>query len=55
MALLGIASSYFAVSSSWPRYVAGFFFAVLIMNGAAAIVVWLLRNGIREAEERCAR
>jgi len=55
MALLVIASSYFAVSSSWPRYVAWFFFAVLLVNGAAAILVWLLRNGIREAEERCAR
>ncbi|MBV9070264.1 MAG: hypothetical protein JO093_16710 [Acidobacteria bacterium] len=55
MALLVIASSYFAVSSSWPRYVAWFFFAVLVVNGAAALVVWLLRNGIREAEDRCAR
>ena len=55
MALLMIASSYFAISSSWPRYVAWLFFAVLIVNGAAAIVVRLLRNGIREAEERCVR
>jgi hypothetical protein len=54
MALLMIASSYFAISSSWPRYVAWFFLAVLIVNGAAAIVVWLLRNHIRAAEERCA-
>ena len=55
MALLVIASAYFAASSSWPRYVARLFFAVLIVNGVAAIVVWLLRDGIREAEERCAR
>jgi hypothetical protein len=55
MAMLVIASSYFAASSSWARYVAWFFFAVLIANGAAAILVWLLRDGIREAEERCAR
>ncbi|MGA8810733.1 MAG: hypothetical protein WB973_22905 [Thermoanaerobaculia bacterium] len=55
MALLVIASSYFAVSNSWPRSVAWLFFAVLIMNGAAAIIVRLLRNRIRAAEERCAR
>jgi hypothetical protein len=55
MSLLVIASSYFAVSSSWARYVAWFFFAVLLVNAAAAIVVQLLRGGIRAAEERCAR
>jgi hypothetical protein len=55
MALLVIASSYLAVSSSWPRYVAWFFFAALMVNGAAAILVWLLRDGMREAEERCVR
>jgi hypothetical protein len=55
MAMLVIASSYFAASSSWSRYVAWLFFAVLIANGAAAILVWLLRDGICEAEERCAR
>jgi hypothetical protein len=53
MSLLVIASSYFAVSASWARYAAWFFFAVLIVNGAAAIVVWLLRDVIRAAEERC--
>ncbi|HEV7484673.1 MAG TPA: hypothetical protein VGQ65_03245, partial [Thermoanaerobaculia bacterium] len=36
MSLLVIASSYVAVSNSWPRYVAWIFFAVLIANGAAA-------------------
>jgi len=55
MVLLVIASAYFAVSTSWPRYVAWLFFAVLIVNGTAAILVWLLRDGMREAEERCAR
>jgi hypothetical protein len=55
MSLLVIASSYVAVSNSWPRYVAWIFFAVLIANGAAAIVVRLLRGRIRAAEERCAR
>jgi hypothetical protein len=55
MSLLVIASSYFAVSTSWARYVAWLFIAVLLVNGAAAILVWLLRGGIRAAEERCAR
>jgi hypothetical protein len=55
MSLLVIASSYFAVSASWARYAAWFFFAVLVMNGAAAVVVWLLRAAIRAEEERCAR
>lgn len=55
MSLLVIASSYFAVSSSWARYAAWFFFAVLAINGAAAVVVWLLRGAIRAEEERCAR
>jgi hypothetical protein len=55
MALLVIASSYFAASHSWARYAAWLFFAVLIVNGAAAIVVWFLRGPIRAAEERCAR
>jgi hypothetical protein len=55
MSLLVIASSYFAASASWARYVAWLFFATLIVNGAAAILVWLLRGRIRAAEERCAR
>jgi hypothetical protein len=55
MSLLVIASSYVAASSSWARYAAWLFFAVLIVNGASAILVWLLRGGIRAAEERCAR
>jgi hypothetical protein len=55
MSLLVIASSYVAMSSSWSRYVAWFFFTVLIVNAAAAVVVWLLRGRIRAAEERCAR
>jgi hypothetical protein len=55
MALLVIASSYAAMSGSWARYVAWLFFAVVVVNGAAALVVWLLRGQIRAAEERCAR
>ena len=55
MSLLVIASSYVATSNSWARYAAWFFFAVLIVNGAAAAIVWLLRGSIRAAEERCPR
>lgn len=55
MALLVIASSYVAASNSWARYAAWFFFAALIVNGAAAIAVRLLREPIRAAEEQCAR
>jgi hypothetical protein len=55
MSLLVIASSYVAVTTSWSRYVAWFFFALLAVNAAAAAVVWLLRGRIRAAEERCAR
>lgn len=55
MALLLIASSYFAVSPAPARFAAWFFFALLILNSAAAIILWLLRNPIRAAEERCAR
>jgi hypothetical protein len=55
MSLLVIASSYVGASTSWARYVAWFFFAVLVVNGGAAVVLWLLRDNIRAAEERCAR
>jgi hypothetical protein len=55
MSLLVIASSYVATTMSWARYVAWFFFAAMIVNAAAAAVVWLLRGRIRAAEERCAR
>ena len=54
MVLLLISSSYVAASPMWARFAAWLFFAVLILNSAAAIVVWLLRNSIRAAEERCA-
>jgi hypothetical protein len=55
MSLLVIASSYVAASSSWARYVAWLFFAILIANVAAAVIVRILRGRIRAAEERCAR
>jgi hypothetical protein len=55
MGLLLIASSYFAISPEWVRFAAWLFFAILIINSAAAAILWLLRKPIRAAEERCAR
>ncbi|HXA15508.1 MAG TPA: hypothetical protein VN380_00835 [Thermoanaerobaculia bacterium] len=55
MTLLLIASSYVATTRSWARYAAWLFFAILLLNGVAAIILWLLRGAIQEAEERCAR
>lgn len=55
MALLLIASSYFATTTLWPRFVAWFFIAVFIINGIAAVVLWLMRDRVREAEEECVR
>lgn len=55
MALLLIVSSYFAMKTTWPRFVAWFFIAVLIINSVAAALLWLMRDQIRAAEERCVR
>jgi hypothetical protein len=54
MALLFVVSSYAGTRSSWVRFVAWIFFAILIINSAAAAVLWLLRGKIQAAEERCA-
>jgi len=48
-----LASSYFALSSGWVRYPAWLFLAVVAMNGAASVVLLLLRTRVREAEARC--
>lgn len=53
MTLMVIASSYFGAIDSPARYVAWFFFAVLILNAAAWIVMALLRGKVREMEHRC--
>lgn len=55
MGLLLIASSYAVTTASWARFVAWFFFAILIINGAAAVVLWLLRGAVQAGEERCVR
>ena len=55
MSLLLIWSSYVAWTATWARFVAWFFFAVLAINGLAALILWLLRTSVQAAEERCVR
>jgi hypothetical protein len=55
MGLLLIWSSYVAWTTTWARFVAWFFFAVLATNGLAALILWLLRASVQAAEERCVR
>lgn len=55
MGLLLIWSAYVALATTWARFVAWFFFAVLAINGVAALVLWLLRASVQAAEERCVR
>ena len=55
MSLLLIWSSYVAQTTTWARFVAWLFFAVLVINGLAALTLWLLRASVQAAEERCVR
>jgi hypothetical protein len=55
MSLLLIASAYVATTTTWARFVAWLFLAILIINSAAAAVLWLMRNAVQAAEERCVR
>lgn len=55
MGLLLMASSYAVTTASWARFVAWLFFAILVINGAAAVVLWLLRGAMQAGEERCVR
>lgn len=55
MTLLFVASGYFAMTTSRARFVAWLFIAVLVINSIAAVVVWLLRDHVRLAEDRCVR
>ncbi len=48
--LLTIAASYLVLEESWVRYVALSFFAILTVNGAAAVAVWSLRGRIAKIE-----
>ncbi len=55
MVLLLIASSYVATTRTWARFAAWLFFAILLLNCAAAVILWMLRGSIQAAEERCVR
>lgn len=55
MSLLLTASAYVATTTSWARFVAWLFLAILIINSVTAAVLWLLRKTIQAAEERCVR
>ncbi len=55
MGLLLMASSYAVTTASWARFVAWLFFAILVFNGAAAVVLRLLRGAVQAGEERCVR
>jgi hypothetical protein len=50
---LGLAASYLALSPTWVRVPAWIFLGCLVANGIAAIVFFILRNRVREAEARC--
>jgi hypothetical protein len=53
MTTMFLASAYFATLRSPVRYVAWFFFAVAILNGAASAIMFLLRDSVRELEREC--
>jgi hypothetical protein len=53
MALMLIASSYFALHDSPVRFVAWFFLGVVALNAVAAVVVWMLRGTAAAMERRC--
>jgi hypothetical protein len=53
MTLLLIASSYVATSASWARFIAWLFLAIFLINCLAAAILWLLRDAVKAAEERC--
>ncbi len=52
--LLLIPSSYAAVSASWTRWVAWLFFALVIADALAAVILWPMGRRIAEMERRCA-
>jgi hypothetical protein len=55
MVLLLIASFYVATTRTWARFAAWLFFAILLLNCAAAVILWMLRGSVQAAEERCVR
>ena len=51
--LLLLASSYFAATQLWVRFVAWIVLAAFVLNAVAAAVLFLLRRSVRELEARC--
>lgn len=51
--LLLLASSYFAATQLWVRFVAWVVLAVFVLNAVAATILFLLRKSVRELEARC--
>jgi hypothetical protein len=47
------ASAYFAMQPTWLRFVAYGYFGMLALDAIAFMAMWLLRNRVRAAEERC--
>ena len=55
MMLCAVAASlYFATRTTWVRFAAYAFLAVVALNAIAFVVMWLLRDRVRELELRCA-
>jgi hypothetical protein len=54
MALFLGASAWFATRHGWIRTIAIASLIVAVVNAAAAAVMWLLRNRVREMEKQCA-
>jgi hypothetical protein len=53
MTLIAIPAAYLATTPVWPRYAAWQFFAMIALNGLAALIMLALRGKAREMEERC--
>lgn len=51
--VLAIAASWFALFETWVRLPAWIFLGCIAANGLAAIVLFILRKRVREAEARC--
>ena len=47
------ASLYFAGRATWVRFPAYVYLGVLALNAIAFVTLWLLRDRVRAAEERC--
>lgn len=55
MMLCAVAASlYFATRTTWVRFAAYAFLALVALNAIAFVVMWLLRDRVRELERRCA-